>query len=455
MTKEKASLLVIDDDVDVLTSARIFLKQWFTTVNTIADPTEINQQVTQQAFDVILLDMNFRKGTNDGKEGLYWMNRILEINPSAIIVLMTAYGDVELAVEAIKKGATDFILKPWNNERLLKTISSAVDLSRAKREGGTGEKQEPVSTLSQKSNTFIGKSPSIKELFQVIDKVGYTDANVLITGENGTGKELIANEIHQRSKRKDEVFVRVDLGSLNENLFESELFGHVKGAFTDARQDKPGRFEMADGGTIFLDEIGNLTPTMQSKLLTVLQNQKVTRVGSNKEISINARLICATNANLQEMVEEGSFREDLLYRINTVELHLPALRERMGDIELLVHFFLNLYSKKYGKLGLKVSKEGLRALEKYRWPGNVRELQHAVERAVILSNEPVLEPEDFPLSQKKKNAQNITEVVRLDEMEKQMVELALQRNRGNISRASKDLGITRAALYRRMEKHGL
>lgn len=456
MTKEAASILVIDDDEDVLTTARIFLKQNFIKVETQKDPKSIDVLLPSQDFDVVLLDMNFRKGFNDGKEGLYWLNRILEIKPNTVIILMTAYGDVELAVKAIKKGAVDFVLKPWSNEKFLATIYSALKLSKSKKEvTELKSRQTQISQLTSSENQFIGESQSVKQMFELIDKVSQTDANILIGGENGTGKEIIANIIHKKSNRNNEVFVRVDMGSLNENIFESEIFGHVKGAFTDAKEDKPGRFEIANGGTIFLDEIGNLSPTMQAKLLTVIQSQKISRVGSNKEIKLNVRLICATNSNLPQMVDDELFREDLLYRINTVELAIPPLRERRDDIVELVNFFVDLYCKKYNKSNLSISKSALETLYKYNWPGNVRELQHTIERAVILCSSPTIQSDDLNLTKKTKLKKGIDESLSLEEMEKLMVEKALERNKGNISKASQDLGLTRAALYRRMEKYGI
>lgn len=456
MTTDNASILVIDDDEDVLTSAKIFLKQHFGNVITQKDPRKIDELLPQHDFDVVLLDMNFRKGTNDGKEGMFWLNRILEIKPQVVIILMTAYGDVELAVKAIKKGAVDFVLKPWDNQKFLATIFSALKLSTSKKEViELRSKNSQINKLTHSENIFIGQTECVKNMFLLIDKVANTDANILITGENGTGKEIIAHLIHQKSQRNNEVFVRVDMGSLNENLFESEIFGHVKGAFTDAKDDKPGRFELAHNGTLFLDEIGNLSPAMQAKLLTILQTQKVARVGSNKEKEFNVRLICATNAPLNEMVSENLFRKDLLFRINTVEINIPALQDRRDDISLLANFFIEKYCKKYNKALVRLSAKAQQTLYKYNWPGNVRELQHTIERAVILSTGDTLTADDFNLSSTPNSKAAIPQNLSLEEMEKNMVEQALELNKGNISKAAKDLGLTRAALYRRLEKYGI
>ena len=456
MSKTEGKILVVDDDADVLITARMFLKQQFTVVQTESNPRQIPRYLNTDSFEIILLDMNFTRGESDGKEGMYWLNRILEINPKQVVILITAYGEVNLAVNAIKSGATDFVVKPWKNEKLLATISSSLQLSRSKKE--LEQLQGAQQKIQEKMQVeFVGNSPAMQRVFSLIEKVSATDANVLILGENGTGKELVARAVHARSLRLYKTFMNVDLGALSESLFESELFGHVKGAFTDAKSDRAGSFEIASGGTIFLDEIGNLSLSLQAKLLTVLQNRVVRRVGSHKPIEVDVRLICATNMPLYQMVEEDTFRQDLLYRINTVEIRLPSLRERIEDIPLLVDHFLNTYTRKYKKENIRVDQGTLVKLQKYHWPGNVRELQHAVERAVILSESNVLKSNDFFLGgntiQKHKTKEK--EVITLDEMEHQFIRESLERNHGNVTKTAKELGLTRTALYRRLNKYGL
>ena len=451
------SILIVDDDRDVLETARMFLKQEFTKVQIEESPENIPALLKSNSFDVILLDMNFKKGVNDGEEGLYWLQQILKIDPQAVVVLITAYGEVDLAVKAMKNGAVDFVLKPWKNQKLLGTILAAQQLRQSKKEieklKVTQEKL--ADTLEQPYIDFIGESPAIQRVQEVIDRVSSTDANVLILGENGTGKEVVARAIHRKSTRSNKVFISVDLGSISETLFESELFGHVKGAFTDAKQDKPGRFEIASGGTIFLDEIGNLSLALQSKLLTVLQHRKIQRVGSNAEIPVDFRLICATNMPLNEMIIEKKFRQDLLYRMNTVEIRVPPLREGIADLPLLLDYFLQRYSLKYKRVGMKVDKSVINKLKKYPWPGNIRELQHATERAVILNDGKVIQSAELLISggtaTPKKEQHNLT----LDEMEKQFIQQTLNEQEGNVSNTARTLGMTRTALYRRMKKHGL
>ena len=436
---------------------RMFLKQEFTKVQIEESPENIPALLKSEGYDVILLDMNFKKGVNDGEEGLYWLQQILKIDPHAVVVLITAYGEVDLAVKAMKNGAVDFVLKPWKNQKLLGTILSAQQLRHSKKEiEKLKVTQEKLSdTLEQPYIDFIGESPSIERVREIIDRVSSTDANILILGENGTGKEVVARAIHRKSTRNNKVFISVDLGSISETLFESELFGHVKGAFTDAKQDKPGRFEIASGGTIFLDEIGNLSLSLQSKLLTVLQHRKIQRVGSNAEIPVDFRLICATNMPLNEMVYEKKFRQDLLYRMNTVEIRVPPLRERVDDIPLLLDYFLQRYALKYKRQGMKVDKSVITKLKKYAWPGNIRELQHAVERAIILNDGKVIQSAELLISGgniiPKKDQQTLT----LDEMEKQFIQQSLNDHEGNVSTTARTLGMTRTALYRRMKKHGL
>jgi DNA-binding NtrC family response regulator len=404
--------------------------------------------------------MNFTKDVSSGHEGFVWLERILEIDPSAVVILITAYGDVQMAVKAIKEGAMDFILKPWENERLLATVNSAMQLRKSKIEvNELKDKQKQItSDIDHKFQDVIGNSNSMQRVFQTIERVASTDANVLILGENGTGKEVIARAIHRNSSRKDEIFISVDLGAISETLFESELFGHVKGAFTDAKEDRPGRFEIASGGTLFLDEIGNLSLPLQAKLLSVLQNRSVTRVGSNKAKSIDIRLICATNLPIYDLVKENKFRQDLLYRINTIEIELPPLRERKEDIDLLAQHFLQIYTKKYNKNIHMISEASRKKMMNYSWPGNVRELQHAIERAVIMSTGHVLNPEDFFFSsttQEKDKAGVQLEDFHLEEVEKILIRKVLQKYNGNITQAANELGLTRSSLYRRLEKYGL
>ena len=456
MRKKDASILIVDDDDDILFSARISLKKYFSIIITENNPTKINNHLTKNTIDVVLLDMNYRIGFEDGKEGLYWLKNIKEVSPETTIILNTAFGSVNLAVEAIKKGATDFILKPWTTEKLYAAVNAGVELARSKRKNTQLEtiQEHQDKEFHKKTEHIIGYSAAMQSATNLVKKVAPTDANVLILGENGTGKFVFAKEIHLQSERKNHPFIHVDLGSLNENLFESELFGYAKGAFTDAQKDTLGRFELAKGGTIFLDEIGNLPLHLQSKLLTVIQNRKITRLGEGKEREIDARIICATNAPIHQMVDEQTFRQDLLFRINTIELNLPPLRERIDDIKLLAHHFLQKLTQKYRKKIDSFSKEAINAMKDYQWPGNIREIEHIIERAVIITDNEQIEITDLHFSTKK-IALNLSENLNLEEAEKLLVEQALQKHQGNISRAAKDLGLTRAALYRRLEKHQL
>jgi len=458
MKEKKGKILAVDDNQDILFALKLLLKPEVEKIETLSNPDNIPETMAEEDWDVILLDMNFTKDAISGQEGFEWLEKIREIDPQAVVVFITAYGDAEKAVKAIKAGATDFVLKPWQNEKLLATINSSIQLKRSRVEASNlkNKQREISAVLDQPFTDFIGNSPEMQEVFNTIKKVAGTDANVLVLGENGTGKELVARAIYRNSLRKDEVFINVDLGSITETLFESELFGHEKGAFTDAKAMKQGRFEIASGGTLFLDEIGNLTPQMQTKLLTVIERREVTRVGANRPINIDVRLICATNSNLLEDVENGNFRQDLLYRINTVEIHLPPLRERSGDIAVLTDHFLKIYSKKYKKNIKGVLSGTLKKLNQYPWPGNVRELQHAIERAVIMSDNQMLSPEDFILSsQAKKSGEMEFESYNLDEIEKTVIQKILKQNQGNITQAAQELGLTRTSLYRRMEKHDL
>jgi len=459
MEQKHGKILIVDDNEDLLKAAKMFLKRHFVQVDVEKNPEAIPTLMNNEDYDVILLDMNFTKDVSSGSEGYYWLEKILELDSSAVVVLITAYGDVQMAVKAIKAGATDFVLKPWENEKLLATLYSSMRLreSRDQVETLKIKNQEINNELNNRFSEIIGQSQSMQRIFQTIDRVAQTDANVLILGENGTGKELIARSIHRNSSRARENFVSVDLGSITETLFESELFGHKKGAFTDAKEDRPGRFELANGGTLFLDEIGNLSMPLQAKLLTVLQNRRVSRVGANKETPVDIRLICATNMPLYDMVKENRFRQDLLYRINTIEVEIPPLRERLEDIPLLANHFLKHYSEKYNKNVSKISEAAATRMHKHPWPGNIRELQHAIERAIILSNSQVLQPEDFNLtaSSQKEDGQLSLEQYNLEDVEKLLIRKVLKKHNGNITQAASELGLTRSSLYRRLEKHGL
>jgi DNA-binding NtrC family response regulator len=402
--------------------------------------------------------MNFTMDATSGVEGFLWLDKILQMDPSAVVILITAFGDVEMAVKAVKAGATDFVLKPWQNEKLLATISSALSLRYSKLEVDRLRSREKQLSqdIDQRYHEMIGVSPAIQRVFATIEKVAATEADILILGENGTGKELVARALHRQSPRADEVFISVDMGAIAETLFESELFGHMKGAFTDARENRPGRFELASGGTLFLDEIGNLSLAMQAKLLSVLETRKVTRLGSNAARDIDIRLICATNMPIYDMVAKNEFRQDLLYRINTVEIILPTLRERQEDISLLVNHFLGIFTKKYQKTISGVSAPALKKLERYQWPGNIRELIHTLERSVILAESQILQPSDFLFPETDKEVEGVVlDSYNLDNVEKTVIRKALKKHEGNISHAAKELGLTRTSLYRRMEKYGL
>ena len=457
-SKTTANILIIDDDEDVLLSAKMLLKNSYSQVLTLNDPKKINEVISRENIDLIVLDMNYRIGINDGKEGMYWLEHILSINDKIVVILMTAYGEVELAVKAVKMGAFDFILKPWTNEKFLATVQAGIryrtsnqEISRLKSANAALSNEQ-----DKKFGSIVGESSSMQELMTVIEKVSKTDASVLILGENGTGKQHIAREIHKRSTRANGPFIHVDLGSLSENLFESELFGHKKGAFTDAHEDRPGRFELAENGTLFLDEIGNLPLNLQSKLLTALQDRKTTRIGESIERPFNARLLFATNAQLSDKVKEGAFRQDLLFRINTIEVMIPPLRRRTEDIPAFAQFFLHQFREKYLKPSLEMSSDAIDMLRDHHWPGNVRELQHTIERGVIMSEGTVITPSDFNLNDaKSKNQTTEFDSLNLQDLEKALVQKALEKHDSNISKAAKELGLTRAALYRRMEKFNL
>lgn len=452
-----AKILIVDDNQSVLESARMFLKQEFRTVNTESNPREITNHLNKELYDVVLLDMNFKPGVNDGEEGFYWLDLIIEMSPEIIVILITAYGEVNLAVEAMKRGAADFVLKPWKNQKLLATIMSGLNLrnSRLEVKSLKRNKQQLVSVMHGNRVRIIGSSPSIKEMLSMIKRVATSDANVLILGENGTGKELVARELHHNSLRATAPFISVDMGAISESLFESELFGHVKGAFTDAFESKTGSFELAAGGTIFLDEIGNLSLRLQAKLLSVLQNREITPVGGNNKMPFDARVIAATNMPVKKMVDDKTFRQDLLFRINTVEILVPPLRERRSDIKELFAHYNDFYSEQYRKRPLKLSSKVAKRLETYDWPGNIRELQHAVERAVILSDNGLIEDSTLLVGSLERTNSDIFEADTLEEMEKHFILKKLADNNGNVTKTAKSLGLTRTALYRRINKHRL
>jgi len=459
--QKPGKILIVDDNEDLLKAAKIFLKRNFGQVDTETNPDLLPILIVNEQYDVIMLDMNFTKDVSSGQEGFYWLDRILELDSSAVVVMITAYGDVNTAVKAIKEGATDFVLKPWENEKLLATLNAALRLRQSKLEVSELKNQQHqlYQDIDSKFKEIIGQSSAMQKIFETIERVAVTDANVLILGENGTGKELIARAIHRNSKRYREAFVGVDLGSITTTLFESELFGHKKGSFTDAKEDRAGRFEQANKGTLFLDEIGNLPLSLQSKLLAALQNREVTRVGANKAVPVNIRLISATNMPIHNMVYDNTFRQDLLYRINTIEIQLPSLRERQEDIPLLANHFIETYSKKYNKDIRKAGEGLIKRMQKYHWPGNIRELQHSIERAVIMTNHSVLQPEDL-FFQKNVMPEKQEEMVSIDhlnieDVEKILIRKALQKHNGHITRAAEELGLTRSSLYRRLERYGL
>jgi DNA-binding NtrC family response regulator len=458
MAKINGKILIVDDNEGILKSLSFILQQEFEEVTTIKNPARFTSQLQSGSLDVILLDMNFSAGINSGNEGLFWMKEIIKSDPDAIIILITAYGDVELAVNAMKEGATDFIQKPFDPVKLISTVKSAFQLRTSKKQVAKliNRQKQLSEDLDKKYVSLIGTSSPMMKVLETVKKVAPTDANVLILGENGTGKELIARDIHRQSKRSGDVFITVDLGSLSESLFESELFGHVKGAYTGALEDRKGRFETATGGTLFLDEIGNLSVSMQSKLLTVLQNRYIIPVGSNKPVPIDVRLVTATNKNLPELIRENRFREDLMFRINTIQIELPPLRSRSEDVILLSEHFLGIYGKKYDKPQIKISNNALDKLRQYDWPGNVRELQHMIENAVIMSDDNVIRPENLHLTTKITTGNSLPDnSLNLNTVEMLAIKEALFKNNGNINRAAKELGITRKTLYSKIEKYEL
>lgn len=450
--QKQGKILIIDDNEDILFALNLLLQPHVEKVKVTTQPERIGHFMETFQPDVILLDMNFTKDADSGQEGFFWLKKIKETDPDAVVIFITAYSDTEKAVQAIKSGATDFIPKPWEKDKLLATVASAVKLKQSRNEVSQLKKQVAAFESNRSFPEIIGESDVMQSLFETIDKLKNTDANILILGENGTGKDLVANLLYCCSPRADKPFVHIDLGSIPDTLFESELFGHEKGAFTDAKKEKPGRFEIASEGTLFLDEIGNLTPATQMKLLTAIEKQQITRLGSTMPIHINVRLLCATNADIHTMVERSEFRQDLLYRINTIELHIPPLRERGKDIELLANHFLHRFAQKYKKDIRSISSSALRKLNAYNWPGNVRELQHAMERAVILASGYTLSGDDFmlkPISVRKPKSENLN----LEELEQSAIEKALEQADGNMNQAAELLGISRFTLYRKIEKY--
>ena len=445
MAKQK-TIIIVDDNKGVLSALKLLLKNHFENIIALPSPVTLLSAIRQENPDVVLLDMNFTDALNSGNEGLYWLHEIKRTNPSLPVVLFTAYADIDLAVRGIKEGATDFVVKPWDNTKLTETLLNAcnrADKGRKKKE------ERPSSTM------YWGTSKAMLELRSIVEKVAETDANVLITGENGTGKEMLAREIHALSNRYRKDMVTVDMGAVTETLFESELFGHKKGAFTDAHADRPGKFEVAEGGTLFLDEIGNLPYRLQSKLLTVLQSRTVVRVGSNEPISVNIRLICATNGNLDEMVAQGKFREDLLYRINTIHVEIPPLRERKEDIIPLAELFVQRFAKQYDKGQMILSDTARRKLQMHPWYGNIRELEHAIEKAIIISEGGILTDAHFHFPKKSLSPEKESAIETLEDMELVMIRKAIDKCGGNLSAVAMQLGITRQTLYNKMKKHGL
>lgn len=452
---KKGTILVVDDNKSVLAAVELLLGAYFDKVVTLSAPDRIPGVLKADRVDVVLLDMNFSAAINTGNEGLYWLGRIRELAPEIPVVLFTAYADIELAVKAVKEGAADFVVKPWDNAKLVATLLSAYRLKESQTEVKQLKEEKNVlkSQLNSEPSILWGTSPAIMQVYNMVCKVAKTDANILLTGENGTGKEMIAREIHRLSNRSGEVMISVDMGAVTETLFESELFGHMKGSFTDAKEDRAGKFEAANKGSLFLDEIGNLSYALQAKLLTVLQSRKVTRIGSNKPVDTDIRLICATNRNIQEMVEKNHFREDLLYRINTIHIEIPPLRERQEDIVPLAEYFLKKYVSKYGKEAIRLQSAAKERLLDYKWPGNIRELQHAIEKAVIMCDGHDIKPSDFFF--KTVTTSFIDKNETLEDMEKQMIKHAIERSNGNLSAVATQLGITRQTLYNKMKKYDL
>lgn len=456
MKKYPGSILIIDDDEHVVLTSRLILKEYFSVIETLSSPKSLESRLKQQEFDVILLDMNFKPGSTSGNEGIFWMNRIRQLSPASQVVLQTAYGDIELAVKSIKEGAVDFLPKPWDKEKLVTTMLNAYQQSQARKENSElKSKQKALQAYMLNDNKpFIAEAPSMQQILQSIDQVAETDASVLILGENGTGKEVVAKAIHQKSNRAAGPFIVVDVGAIPANLFESEIFGHEKGSFTDAKDARIGKFELANKGTLFLDEIGNIPLDLQVKLLSVLQSRIVSKVGSNKPTEVDVRIICATNAPIQELVNKGDFRQDLFYRIKTIEINLPPLRSRKEDIPALFQYYFNMYTKRYNK-SLEFDSNLIDELCKYKWPGNIRELQHAVERAVILSKDAALSTRDFQLVAAENGSTSELHSLNLNDVEREAIRQALIKCGNNLTRAAEELGIGRTTLYRKMNEYGL
>jgi DNA-binding NtrC family response regulator len=447
MLLKDAHILIIDDDEDVLTALRLLLKSLVHKVVTNTNPNTINDLLSREKFDVVILDMNFNGLVNTGNEGIYWLNRIKEINAEIEIILITAYADIDLAIKSLKQGASDFLVKPWANEKLIDSLKAILQKKK---------EAKPFNLKSNEGLKLVGDSEVMQDVFVKIEKVAPTDANILILGENGTGKDLIAQSIHKNSNRKNKPFVKVDVGSLTSSLFESELFGYRKGAFTGANEDRIGRFEAANGGTLFLDEIGNITLGQQVRLLSVLQNRQVIPLGSNQAIDLDIRLICATNLSIADLADEHKFRKDLIYRINTVDIIVPPLRDRGTDVTLLSHHFVKIYSEKYFKEPFKLTPEFISKLKSHSFPGNVRELQYVLERSVIMAEGSMLKPEDLVFSAIERSSQvAVARTTNLEALEKTTILNVIEKNNGNISKSAKELGITRTALYRRLHKYDL
>ena len=451
------NILIVDDNEEFLIALKLMLDPHFLLIDTINNPDKIISQIKREDYNVILLDMNFRAGINTGNEGLFWLNTIKELDPDATIVFITAYGDVQLAVKSVKEGAADFIQKSWDEKKILSTVLSAFRLSQSKSEiKKLRNKQQHLSnSLDRNYQLCKGPSESMELIYDTIKKVSKTEANVFITGDNGTGKEIVAREIHRLSQRSREIFESIDISALNENLIESELFGHKKGAFTDAKVDRMGRFEVASGGTLFLDEIGNLSLSSQAKLLSVLETRQITKVGDNKLVDIDVRLISATNMHIANMINEGNFREDLLYRINTIHIHLPPLRARLEDIPALANHFLAEVKEKYKKPKLEFAKSTIKSLMKYEWPGNIRELQHTIEKAAIMTQDQWIKSDDLMFQNIEHPSEESSNTFNLLTHEKLLIEKALKKFGGNMSKTARELGINRSTLYEKIKKHEL
>jgi len=457
MSKKEGKILIIDDNKEVLTTLKLFLQYEFEEVTTLKNPNQIPEYLWKNNFDVILLDMNFSAGVSSGNEGIYWFNEIKKYDTDVVIVFITAYADVSLAVNTIKQGAFDFVMKPWDNDKLIATLKAAYIHCKSLKELKNSKNIQKTldEDINKPFSNIIGTSSNIKQVFSIIEKVAQTDANILLIGENGTGKELFARDIHRLSKRKDKIFLNIDMNTLSDSLFESELFGHVKGAFTDAKEDRAGRFETASEGSLFLDEIGNLPLHLQSKLLTVLENREFVKVGESKPQKFDVRLICATNKNIEQLVFDGLFREDLLYRINTIKIEIPPLRERSEDIVLIANHYLKIYSSKYGKGDLKFNQLALLRLKEHQWPGNIRELKHAIEKAVILSDKQLINETDLQLTSTTDFGIDLHKSMTLDEVEKHVIRKTLIKHNGNLTKTAKELGIIRQTLYNKIKKYGI